>query len=443
MKELSRTGYLVESSPEVKKDLTVRPVIQGDYGGTPPSFKVFKTFSKGLCVPRYYGLERFGQVDHDKRPQPTVETIPFHGVLRDATHQNEALQKAVDIGHGVLSLPCGYGKTTVALALASRLGFRTLVIVHKEFLANQWRERIKQFCPGTSVGIIQQNKIDIDHPFVIGMLQSISMKEYSYETFEKFGTVIIDEAHHVCAQVFSQALFKMCPNHIYGLSATPIRKDGLTMILDWFIGPVFFSVETENRGNVKVHIEPYKCEKFEEAPPTSRFGKILMSTMITELTEIEERNDILIKLIEKIVKDPSRHLLVLSDRRNHCFYLHEVFKNSSGLYLGGMKQKDLDESSKKKIIFATYSQAHEGLDIPSLNTLLLATPKSDIVQSIGRIMRGTKGSPVIYDIWDHWSVLHSMFYKRKKIYKEKNFNFEDDEPPPIPKLTGFAFQLNQ
>jgi ERCC4-related helicase len=168
-----------------------------------------------------------------------------------------------------------------------------------------------------------------------------------------------------------------------------------------------------------------------------------MSTMITELTEIDERNDILIKLIEKIVKDPSRHLLVLSDRRKHCFYLHEVFKNSSGLYLGGMKQKDLDESSKKKIIFATYSQAHEGLDIPSLNTLLLATPKSDIVQSIGRIMRGTKGSPVIYDIWDHWSVLHSMFYKRKKIYKEKNFNFEDDEPPPTPQLTGFAFQLNQ
>lgn len=448
MKELSRTGYLVESSPEIKKELTVRPVTQGDYGGTPPAFKVFKTFSKGLCVPPYYALERFGPVEVDKRPNPVKVDIPFNGTLRDATHQNEALQKALEAGHGVLSLPCGYGKTTVALALASRLGFRTLVIVHKEFLANQWRERIKQFCPGTSIGIIQQDKIDTSHPIVIGMLQSISMKEYSYETFEKFGTVIIDEAHHICAQVFSQALFKMCPRHIYGLSATPIRKDGLTMILNWFIGPVFFSVERENRGKVVVSIEPFKCEKFKlEAPPTTRFGKILMSTMITELTEIEERNELLIKLIEKIVRDPSRHLLVLSDRRNHCFYLHNVFKKSSGLYLGGMKQSDLDDSSKKQIIFATYSQAHEGLDIPSLDTLILGTPKSDIVQSIGRIMRETKGkknSPVIYDIWDHWSVLHSMFYKRKKIYKEKNFQFEDDEPEPSSnKLTGFAFQVSQ
>jgi len=92
--------------------------------------------------------------------------------------------------------------------------------------------------------------------------------------------------------------------------------------------------------------------------------------------------------------------------------------------MGGMKEADLTESSTKKIIFATFSQAHEGLDIPSLDTVILATPKSDIVQSIGRIMRETKGknnNPNIYDIFDQWSVCHAMYNKRLRVYKQGGF----------------------
>jgi predicted helicase len=92
--------------------------------------------------------------------------------------------------------------------------------------------------------------------------------------------------------------------------------------------------------------------------------------------------------------------------------------------MGGMKAAALEESSKKKIIFATFSQAHEGLDIPTLDTVILATPKSDIVQSIGRIMRETKGklnNPHIYDIVDRWSILNAMYYKRLRVYKKGGF----------------------
>tara|TARA_B000000475_G_scaffold176729_1_gene142210 strand:- start:1864 stop:3198 length:1335 start_codon:yes stop_codon:yes gene_type:complete len=421
---LTRSGYIVNNPPpELKKELTVRAIVNDDFGFPPPPFKVFRPTKNGICVPRYYGISKLGEPTEDKRPEPTRTRVKFHGTLRDATHQNAALAAAIDAGHGVLSLPCGFGKTTVSLAIACKLGYRTMIIVHKEFLANQWEERIKQFCPGATIGRVQQNKKDVECDFVIAMLQSLSLKEYTFGDFDSIGTLIVDEAHHICAKVFSQSLFKMCPKHIFGLSATPNRKDGLTKVLHWFMGPTFFAVERENQQDVEVFPIEFECQRFRDPPPCTRFGKLSLSTMITELTENRERNSMLVGLISRIAKS-TRQILVLSDRRQHCMMLHQCFPKRSGLYMGGMKEADLAESSTKKIIFATFSQAHEGLDIPSLDTVILATPKSDIVQSIGRIMRETKGkknNPNIYDIFDQWSVCHAMYNKRLRVYKQGGF----------------------
>ena len=421
---LTRSGYIVNNPPpELKKELTVRAIVNDDFGFPPPPFKVFRPTKNGICVPRYYGISKLGEPNEDKRPEPTRTRVKFHGTLRDATHQNAALAAAIDAGHGVLSLPCGFGKTTVSLAIACKLGYRTMIVVHKEFLANQWEERIKQFCPGATIGRVQQNKKDVECDFVIAMLQSLSLKEYTFGDFDSIGTLIVDEAHHICAKVFSQSLFKMCPKHIFGLSATPNRKDGLTKVLHWFMGPTFFAVERENQQDVEVFPIEFECQRFRDPPPCTRFGKLSLSTMITELTENRERNSMLVGLISRIAKS-TRQILVLSDRRQHCMMLHQCFPKRSGLYMGGMKEADLAESSTKKIIFATFSQAHEGLDIPSLDTVILATPKSDIVQSIGRIMRETKGkknNPNIYDIFDQWSVCHAMYNKRLRVYKQGGF----------------------
>jgi len=423
---LSRSGYIVESTNEIKNELIVRAQINNEFGFPPKPFKVFKQPNpKLLCVPPFYGIQKFGNPREDKRPTPErlSENVKFKGKLRDETSQNEAFQKGVDQGHGVLSLPCGYGKTTVALAIASRLGFRTMIIVHKEFLANQWRERIRQFCPGATIGLVQQDKIEVEADFVIAMLQSLSQKEYKFEDFENIGTIIVDEAHHICAKVFSQALFKMCPKHIYGLSATPVRKDGLTRILHWFMGDTFFSIEREDQKQVEVFTIDFMCPRYTQLPPTMRNGKLALAEMITNLTEIPERNEMLVKLIKKASKG-TRQLLVLTDRRFHCQYLNSRFPNTSGIYMGGMKEAELTESSKKKIIFGTFSQAHEGLDIPTLDSLILATPKSDIKQAIGRIMRETEGkqnNPQIWDIRDQWSLLGVMYNKRRRVYNQGGF----------------------
>ena len=436
---LTRSGYITGETPEIKKELTVRAVVNTEFGFPPPPFKVFRKAKLGLCVPRYYGEDKFGPPKEDRRPEPNKINITFNGKLRDETYQNDALAAAIKTGHGVLSLPCGFGKTTVSLAIACKLGYRTMIVVHKEFLANQWKERIQQFCPGASIGIVQQNKKETECDFVIAMLQSLSLKEYSFSDFDSIGTVIVDEAHHICAKVFSQSLFKMCPKHIFGLSATPTRKDGLTKVLHWFMGPTFFSVERENQEQVEVFPIQYSCQRFRDPPPCTRFGKLSLATMITELTEDRERNIVIAKIIKDILKT-TRQVLVLSDRRHHCEVLHQSFKKTSGLYMGGMKEVDLAESSKKRIIFATFSQAHEGLDIPSLDTVILATPKSDIVQSIGRIMRetyGKKNNPHIYDIFDQWSICHAMYNKRLKVYRQGGFNIPQSG---LPKETESGFK---
>lgn len=439
---VTRSGYIVPESPEIKSELTIRPIVNTEFGFAPPAFKVFRKAKTGeLCVPYYYAREKFGVPGSDKRPEPVRVSVQFTGTLRDETRQNEAFNLAIQTGHGVLSLPCGFGKTTVALAVASRLGYRTMIIVHKEFLANQWRERIRQFCPGATIGLVQQDVLDTEHDFVIAMLQSLSMKEYTFENFESFGTVIVDEAHHICAKVFSQALFKMCPRHIYGLSATPNRKDGLTNVLHWFMGPTFLTVERENQKQVTVTPVVYNSPHYNDPPPCNRIGKLSLVQMISDVVDDIRRDEVIVGLI-RTISQTSRKLLVLSERRLHCERLHGHFPTTSGLYMGGMKESDLAESSEKQIIFGTFSQAHEGLDIPTLDSLILATPKSDIKQSIGRIMRegSTKqNAPHIWDIWDQWSILNSMYMKRRKVYKEGGFLIESgptEEPELEPSVRG-------
>jgi superfamily II DNA or RNA helicase len=123
---------------------------------------------------------------------------------------------------------------------------------------------------------------------------------------------------------------------------------------------------------------------------------------------------------------------VLSDRRSQCEYFFEKLKDidDCGLYMGGMKQAILKENEKKRIILATYSLAHEGLDIPTLDTLIMATPKIDVIQSCGRIMRTggkRKNSPLIVDVVDKLPVLERQFYKRRKWYKDSHFEIQDTQ----------------
>ena len=434
---LTTKGFIIPKqlfTPEHRKCLTVRAEVNGDFGFPPPPFRVYRVSPKNVSIPRYYGQTKIG-LSRDKRENPEPMNVNFKGVLRESNNQPEAFKSAIETmngtGGGVLSLPCGFGKTTVSLAIACEMKVRTMIVVHKEFLANQWEERIREFCPTATIGRVQQNRVEVDNDFVICMLQSLSQKEYT-EEFNKIGLLIVDEAHHICARVFSQALFKLCPKYTLGLTATPDRADKLTKVLYWFLGPLFYSIERENQKQVVVERIEYKDDSYKLAPPLTRMGKISLAEMITTVTLNEKRNQMLLKLIESIPS--SRNILVLTDRRDHCFYLKDNLKRTSSLYMGGMKEADLKESEKSNVIIGTFSQAHEGLDIPKLDTLILATPKSNIKQAVGRILRETPGKvndPLIFDIRDHWTMIYNMFYKRNKVYREGGFKIESECDNPF------------
>ena len=210
---LSHRGYETVKSPELKKNLTVRPV-ENAMGIRPPSFKVYREDGDTLIVPRYYMSQAPAQ---DTRVAPAHARIGYKGSLREATRQPEAFAagvKAFETGGGVLSLPCGYGKTIVSLALAGHLGVRTMIIVHKEFLASQWEERINEFCPSSTVGRVQTDRFEIENDFVIAMIQTLCVREHDPRAFESVGLVIVDEAHHIGAPAFSQCMFKIGRAHV-------------------------------------------------------------------------------------------------------------------------------------------------------------------------------------------------------------------------------------
>ena len=275
MTTLTRTGYLVDTGPiqEIKKELTVRPIVNGDFGFPPPPFKVFRPTKNGVCVPRFYGPDKLGEPQQDKRPEPTRIKTKFVGELRDSTHQNEALAAAIKAGHGVLSLPCGYGKTTVSLAIACKLGYRTMIVVHKQFLADQWRERIQQFCPGATIGVVQQNKKEVDCDFVIAMLQSLSLKEYSFSDFESVGTLIVDEL---------KCLVSPSSKCVHGIfMAFQQHQRGKMVSQRFFIGlwvPPFLQLNGKIRNRLKcsqsslslqtIEIHPHLCEMVRFQCPT-------------------------------------------------------------------------------------------------------------------------------------------------------------------------------
>ena len=457
--ELTKKGYIIhktddltpESIKLIENELSVKPDVEpiAKFIQPPAPYPVYRVNSKRYRVPRHWGFDHFGQPT-SSIPNGIEINVPFNGTLKTETKQPEAAHATItamrSIGGGILCLPTGYGKTSTSLYIISQMKVKTLVIVHKEFLMSQWKERIQQFLPDAEIGIIQQNKVDINgKDIVIGMLQSLSMKEYPEGTFDTFGLMVIDEVHHICTKTFSCALMNVCTKYTLGLSATPYRKDGLTKVIKWFIGDICFSVERQTKKTI-VNIVNFKCDHYQNEMPTMKGGKVSIPIVINQLVDIDERNEKILEVVKKYI-EIGRKIILLSDRRHHCEFLCKKCKEftTSGLYMGGMPQHALKESEECNVICATYSLAQEGLDIPALDTCILATPKTDVVQACGRVMRETKGKkfdPIIVDIVDIWGVLMGQAKKRKKFYTKSEFTIEGREEQREEKETtvsGFQF----
>lgn len=446
---LTKDGYLLDKTQftkkeldDVRKELTVEPKNSFSPGvkTTIESFEVFKETDEYISIPKYYGIKKFGKAKFNDEIIGEKASFKFKGELRpvqkDVVTKVLAHMKVYD--GGGICVGCGGGKTVMGMNIAHKLKVKTLVIVHKTFLLNQWKERFEQFT-NAKVGIIQQKTIDVEgNDVVIGMLQSIAKEKYDFDIFREFGLVIFDEAHHAPSKFFSKALpIINCKKTLF-LTATPNRSDAMEKILYWYFGEIIYKAPPNKNDNVLVKIYNYNIthEKFKES--FIRFRKMVdKQGTISRLTKISKRNKFTIDIIKEIVQEEGRKILVLSDRIEHLNKLKEKLDKLniySDFYIGGTKQAKLDEATKATVILASYGMASEALDIPSLNTLIMATPRRGIEQSIGRILRKTDHEiqPLIVDIVDNLSSFVSQglfrrtYYKRLK-YNVKLINVEENE----------------
>jgi len=449
---LSQKGYAIikEGNEEcvkyLKELLTVTPKTNPNLSADDiNSFSVYRENSKKIYIPRCIGFEIFGIPKYDTMHKGIdCPNLDFTGNLRK--EQMEPVKCFIEAANdplrrgGIISVGCGFGKTILSLYISCQIKKKTLVLCHKEFLMNQWKERISEFIPNARVGLIKAKEVDyIDKDIVIASIQSISMKEYDPKIFTEFGVVLSDECHHNSAEIFSRALPKLNANIMLGLSATLDRKDGLRKVFEWHLGKPVFELKTRSENNLIVNIltvpNDDPCEEYGMELKMWN-GKKNCAAMINAICAWEERTNLIMDTLENTLKEePGRRVLILSDRRGHLKTFENEIKRrnlgSTGYYVGGMKEKALKQSETKDIILGTYPMASEGMDIPVLNTLILASPISSIEQSIGRIQRQKiherKYTPLVIDVCDNFSLYSNQSRKRIKFYKKNGYTILGEE----------------
>ena len=436
----------------IRTELTIRPYIP-KAPVQPAAYPIYRESPLKMYVPRYFGIGAYGPPDSIKigAGDPISPEVTFQGDMRD--YQKDIVRKYLNhvgaAGGGLLDVDPGKGKTVMALYILAQLRRKTLVVVHKSFLMNQWIERIEQFLPGARVGRIQGQIVDIDDKdIVLGMLQSLSMKEYPADMFDSFGLTVFDEVHHMGAEVFCQCMMKVTTLYTLGLSGTMQRKDGLTKVFKMFLGDVVHKEKAASEHRVIVKAINYCVDDaaFNETEYDYR-GNPKFSTMISRVCDYAHRSEFILRVLQKeLDENPEQQVMILGHNKSLLTYLHKAIEHrgiaSVGYYVGGMKEADLKASESRKVIIATYAMASEGLDIKTLTTLIMASPKTDVCQSVGRILRVKHGRPLVIDIVDQQDIFRNQWHKRRAYYVKQNYDILMTDSTTYDAHTPVEWMLN-
>lgn len=444
---LTAKGYAIKKScltePQIRKlrsDLTMTPKVLDKFQMMIPNFPIYLESKARFYVPRQWGKKQFGEPEADivSEGLPLPEAITFRTTFPPHDFQKEIMATFLSKGsNGLICVPCGYGKTYMALNIAVQLKKRFLIIVDKEFLMNQWKAEIENFIEGARVGILQSNKVQMDaekYDVTICMIQTICRREFPDAFFDQYGFTIFDECHHLGASYFCKALQKIQTKCMLGLSATPDREDGLTCVFEAYLGePVYKNTQRAPDKEAVVKAVWFDSEDpaYKEVPVNWR-GEMVTAKLLNQVADFESRNLKIMQLIHEYATDKDRFLLILSDRISQLEWFEKALKETpyvTGYYIGGMKQALLDKNAETcQILLATYQMASEAFSVKKLNTVILATPRKNVQQSTGRIFRERieerKLAPHIIDIIDSHECHKRRWYVRQKFYKECEYTFQ-------------------
>lgn len=328
----------------------------------------------------------------------------------------------------VFEAPTGFGKTWCATDIIAKVGKKTIIVVTKEDILDQWVvaiEKVLGLTRKNGLGIIKGDVCDtVNCGVVIAMVQSLAKEaRYPEHIFRDFGLAIWDECHRIGADFFSQSCYRLPALLRLGISATPDRKDGREEVIEAHIGPTL--VRTTIAPMVPRVISqdsPWKIPLVRKTDKQGKLvmgddGKIEMSQMphtagrcghvVRLLSNFHPRNKMLVNFVAQSYK-AGRKILVQSDRKEHLEVLASMIASSGvpltkiTFYVGGLTSAQREKAKEGAVVMATYQMTAEATDIPELDTLVMASPKSDVRQIVGRIIRFVEGKkePVVFDVRD-------------------------------------------
>ena len=384
-------------------------------------------------------------------------SVQFNGVLRD--NQQEAVNVLASNSNGVLSATTAFGKTVTAIGLIAKHGVNTLVLVHTKALLDQWVKALEQFLtidtipeenerkrkrrkPLSPIGTLSSTGNKLHGIIDIALMQSC-ISDNEVKTFVKeYGMVIADECHHVSAVNFEQILKTVNARYVYGLTATPIRKDGHQPIIFMQCGPIRYSADAKAQM-LSQSFERLLVPRFTPFRPI--VGSDLSYTKVAQqLAEDEYRNLFIVKDVIEVLKE-GRSPIILTSRTSHVATLAELLKPHCPnviTLIGSESTKDKRQkmehlqsipSSEQLVIVATGKYVGEGFDYARLDMLFLVSPvawKGIVAQYAGRLHREYEGKQdvQIYDYIDiRVPVCESMYRKRLKGYASIGYRIRNNE----------------
>ena len=376
------------------------------------------------------------------------QKIEYNAEVSLYDYQEKAVQEMLNAKYGILQSPAGSGKTQMGIALATRLGKKTLWLCHTLDLIRQSKERAEQYIDKNLLGTIVSGKVNIGKGITFATVQTMSKLDLQAYKNE-WDCIITDEVHRVAGSPtavtqYMKVLNNLSARHKYGLSATVHRSDGMIEATFALVGEVAYRVPDEAlEGRImNVGILPVGTGTQLDREALNTDGTLNYSKLITYLTKNEERQQVIIKAL---LENEGHSCLILSDRLEHLEdlikQLPTVAQMDVVMVSGKMtskkgkaeREKAIEDmrTGEKKYLFATYSLAKEGLDIPRLDRLFLTTPQKDfavVTQSIGRIARIFEGKepPIAYDFVDDIGYLVKSYKKRCSTYKKNKCYFVEE-----------------
>lgn len=396
----------------------------------------------------------------DKRNIGKAINVNFNGELRN--EQTLAAESMLKYDNGVLSATTAFGKTVIGAKLIGTRKVNTLVIVHTQQLLKQWKERLTQFLEINEelrvddtkkkgrkkkvsvIGQIGSGKNSLSGIIDIATMQSLIREGEVKELVRGYGMIIVDECHHVSAFSLEQILRNIPAKYVYGLTATPMRKDGHHPIIFMQCGPIRYRVDPLKQAQ-KHPFEHYVIPRFTafRKPVFQDEKQWSITDIYTQIATSEIRNKLIVNDVIDCVKE-GRNPIILTERTEHVKKLASDLKESIDIVIvltGGMSEKKKKEQMQKlqdlpkgksSVIVATGKFVGEGFDEPRLDTLFLAMPiswKGTLQQYAGRLHRlyENKNEVQIYDYVDiHVGVLERMYQKRLKGYASIGYLAKSD-----------------